>query len=68
MSETGAVGAVEYEVVQAREVLGVWRKEGEVVSMSPRQAQYYLQPYGWGLRAKAVAGKSAPAKTETAKG
>jgi hypothetical protein len=54
--------------VQAREILGVWREEGEVVSMSPRQAQYYLQPYGWGLRAKAVEGKSAPAKAETAKG
>ncbi|TRD16965.1 hypothetical protein [Palleronia caenipelagi] len=39
----------EYEVVQAREIGGVYREAGETVALTPRQAQYYLPPYGAGL-------------------
>lgn len=41
---------VEYEVVEARHIGGQWRKEGETIQMTKRQAQYYMPPYGTGLR------------------
>ncbi len=68
MSESGSAKAVEYEVVQAREILGVWRDVEDVVSLSERQAQYYLPPYGEGLRLKSSIGKAAPVKANPVKG
>ncbi|AUQ89401.1 MULTISPECIES: hypothetical protein [Phaeobacter] len=47
----------DYEVMQDREIGGVFRSKGEVLPMTARQAKYYLPPYGSGL--KLFAGKNA---------
>ena len=71
MSNTKTAPA-EYEVTTAREIGGEHRAVGEIVTLTPRAAKYYLPPYGTGLKpvaakgaakAKPVAEKSA-AKAE----
>lgn len=52
----------EYEVLQCREIGGQYRAVGDVVQLTPRQAQYYLPPYAVGLKLvvpKAVKAKAA---------
>lgn len=40
---------VEYTVLQSREIGGVYREAGETIRLTPRQATYYLPPFGAGL-------------------
>ncbi|TDE34126.1 hypothetical protein [Antarcticimicrobium sediminis] len=49
MSNTKPATA-EYEVIKAREIGGVHRAVGEIVTLTPRAAKYYLPPYGSGLK------------------
>lgn len=57
MADQNTTVSADYEVTQAREIGGVHRALGEVVTLTPLQAKYYLPPYGTGL--KAVAAKAA---------
>jgi hypothetical protein len=50
MAESKKIEPVDYEVTKAREIQGVHRAVGETVSMTPRQAKYYLPPHGAGLK------------------
>ena len=55
----------EYEVTTAREIGGQLRQKGEIVTLVPAQAKYYLPPYGSGLAGPIV--PKSPAKPATAK-
>lgn len=57
MSNTKTAPA-EYEVTKAREIGGMHRAVGEIVTLTPRAAKYYLPPYGTGL--KPIGAKGAP--------
>ena len=68
---------IDYVVTESREIAGTWRQAGEPLSMTERQAKYYLPPYGSGLApaddqgtkpagdgaAKAAAGAAKPGKS-----
>lgn len=45
-----ATAPADYEVTQSREIDGLYRNEGETVSMNPAHAKYYMSPYGAGLK------------------
>lgn len=45
----------EYEVLEARDYAGQYRTAGETVSLTARQAKYYLPPLGTGLKLKPAA-------------
>ena len=53
---------VDYIVTQTRQIAGQHRKEGEMISMSPAQAKYYLPPYGSGLKLAKPASASGKSK------
>lgn len=52
------ITTVDYDVMEARPINGQWRDVGETVSLTERQAMYFLPPYGQGLRAKGEGGSS----------
>ena len=57
----------EYEVTTAREIGGRHRKLGEILTLAPGQAKYYLPPYGTGLSgpiAPKVSAKPATAQAD----
>ena len=39
----------QYEVTIAREIDGQYRSLGDIITMTPAQAKYYLPPHGDGL-------------------
>ncbi len=59
MSSTKPATA-DYEVTTAREIGGVHRAVGETVTMTPRQAKYYLPPHGAGLKPVVAKGDAKP--------
>jgi hypothetical protein len=70
MTDTKTATA-DYEVTQPREIGGVYRAAGEVITMMPAQAKYYLPPYGAGLKpaaAKAATKPKADAEKPATKG
>lgn len=50
MTDPKTTAPAEYEVMQSREIAGLYRKKGETVFLTLRQAKYYLPPYGSGLK------------------
>ena len=54
---TSKTTAMDYEVTIAREIDGRYRSLGEIITMTPAQAKYYLPSHGAGL--KPVAAKPA---------
>lgn len=58
MADRKTAALAEYEVMQSRDIAGLYRKAGEIVTLTPAQAKYYLPPHGTGL--KPVAAASAP--------
>lgn len=71
MADQKTTAPADYEVTQAREIGGVHRAVGEIVTRTPLQAKYYLPPYGTGLKAasaKAAAKAKVDAEKPVAKG
>ena len=66
MSDENTTAAVDYEVTQAREILGQMRKIGERVSLHTAQAKYYLSPLGSGLKPVAAKGAKPDAPSKPA--
>lgn len=54
MADQKTTAPADYEVTQAREFGGVHRDVGEIITMTPLQAKYYLPPCGMGLKAAAA--------------
>ena len=54
----------DYEVTHPRSIGGVFRALGETVSMTARQAKYYVAPYGSGLVFKRAEVEEIPAENE----
>lgn len=66
MADQKTTAPADYEVTQAREIGGVHRTVGEIVTLTPLQAKYYLPPYGTGLQAVAAKAAAKP-KTDAEK-
>lgn len=50
MAELTAKTTQDFEVTKAREIGGVYRAVGEIISLTLSQAKYYLAPHGAGLK------------------
>jgi len=68
MADQKDTAGADYEVTTAREIGGVYCGVGQVVTLTPQQAKYYLPPCGTGLKAVAtkVATKSKAAAEKPA--
>lgn len=58
-AETNAHPRLTYEVTEAREMFGQWRKVGETLELTKGQAKYYTAPNGAGLKLKSAETKAA---------
>lgn len=63
MTDKPSQAAKQYKVTQAREISGAYRQKGEILSMHPLAAKYYMPPLGTGL---ALAKPQKDPKTEPA--